>query len=238
MNRGINFNSSKSRLSVDTSSLEIFRTNSRFPYHYHIFCGLLLSYGWIYPHHLNNSIARFKVRLSSVNKEYAFSLYREISLFCDKYPYLYTKAGEPTDEILISTKWLHCFAQMYEKFYPNYNLISDGPSRRSVRRRKVVPDHIYDLLTPLALAYWVNSSGVKLKGRGLKLYIDKDFNALDTVKLINVLIIKYRLSCTIISEGSLAYTCPGSAGIMYKDKFVIYISRSSLDLLEKVIDLA
>lgn len=41
---------------------------------------------------------------------------------------------------------------MYEKFYPNYNLISDGPSRRSVRRRKVVSDHIYDLLTPLALA--------------------------------------------------------------------------------------
>ena len=84
----------------------------------------------------------------------------------------------------------------------------------------------------------MKSSSVKLKGRGIKLYIDKDFNALDTVKLINVLIIKYRLSCTIISEGSLSYACPSSAGIMNKDKFVIYISRSSLDLLEKVIDLA
>lgn len=84
----------------------------------------------------------------------------------------------------------------------------------------------------------MKSSGVKLKGRGLKFYIDKDFNAFDTVKLINVLIINYRLSCTITFEGSLVYACPSSAGIMYKDKFFIYIFRSSLDNLEKIINLA
>jgi len=86
----------------------------------------------------------------------------------------------------------------------------------------MVADNIYDLLTPLALTHWVKSSGVRLKGRGLILYIDKDYNIIDTVKLINVLMIKYRLHCYIMSLGDS------------KNRFAIYIFRSSLDLLEKL----
>lgn len=58
-------------------------------------------------------------------------------------------------------------------------------------------------------------SGIRLKERGIK--IDNNFNNLfDTVKLINVLIIKYRLHCNLLLE---------------KDKHIIYIYRSSLDTL-------
>lgn len=58
-------------------------------------------------------------------------------------------------------------------------------------------------------------SSIKLRGRGLKLYIGF-FNILDAVKLINVLIVKYGLQCNLLLE---------------KDKRCIYIYRSSLNLL-------
>lgn len=203
-------------LSLEISHLKVVFP---FPYYFNIFCGLLLSNGWIYTHHKINSIARFKFRTPYKNKEYAYSLYREISLFCEKSPYRYTEARDNIDEILIATKWLHFLAQIYHLFYVEYDRLVPSQSY-SVRRKKIVRDNIYDLLTPLALVHWVKSSGVKLKGRGLMLYIDKDYDIIDTVKLINVLMIKYRLQCNIKSLG-------GS-----KNRFAIYINRSSFVLLD------
>ena len=84
----------------------------------------------------------------------------------------------------------------------------------------------------------------------MKLYIDENFNILDAVKLINVLIIKYRLRCTIMSERSLSgilyplspnlFVAPPQMrnkelNIRNKDKFVIYIYHSSLDDLENIL---
>ena len=58
-------------------------------------------------------------------------------------------------------------------------------------------------------------SGISLQGRGIKLYTNFN-NIFDSVKLINVLMIKYRLRCNLILE---------------KDKYSIYIYRSSLNTL-------
>ena len=58
-------------------------------------------------------------------------------------------------------------------------------------------------------------SGISLQGRGIKLCTNFN-NISDTVKLINVLIIKYRLRCNLLIE---------------KDKNSIYIYRSSLNTL-------
>lgn len=58
-------------------------------------------------------------------------------------------------------------------------------------------------------------SGIRLKGRGIRLYTNFN-NLFDSVKLINVLIIKYQLRCNLLLE---------------KDKHIIYIYRSSLDTL-------
>lgn len=62
-----------------------------------------------------------------------------------------------------------------------------------------MPYNIFDLLSPLVLAHWVMASGIVLKGRGLKISTDS-FNISDTVILINVLIIKYRLRCNLLLE--------------------------------------
>jgi len=58
-------------------------------------------------------------------------------------------------------------------------------------------------------------SGVKLQGRGLLIYVDS-FSIPEVVRLINVLIIRYRVVCNMQ---------------LYKDKRRIYIYHSSIDTL-------
>ena len=82
-----------------------------------------------------------------------------------------------------------------------------------------MPSNIYDLLTPFVLAHWVMGSGISLQGRGIKLYTNFN-NVFDTVKLVNVLMIKYRLRCSLRLE---------------KNKHIIYIYRSSLNTLLMII---
>lgn len=61
-------------------------------------------------------------------------------------------------------------------------------------------------------------SSVKLKGRGIRISTD-NYNIPYTVKLINVLIIKYSLQCNLLIS---------------KNKTTIYIYRSSLGCLIKI----
>lgn len=173
------------------------------PYLYSIFIGLLLSEGWANMHGKTNSKARIKFCQPYANKKYIYYVFREIHIYCEKDPYRFNSnlKGKPIDVILISTKWLFSFIDIYSMFYIN-----------NVKR---VPYNIYDLLTPFVLAHWVMGSGIRLKGRGIRLYTNFN-NLFDSVKLINVLIIKYQLRCNLLLE---------------KDKHIIYIYRSSLDTL-------
>jgi len=173
------------------------------PYLYSIFIGLLLSEGWANIHRKTNSKARIKFCQPYVNKEYIYYVFREIHMYCEKDPYRFNNnpKGKPVDVILLSTKWLFCFIEIYSMFY--------------IKNVKRVPCNIYDLLTPFVLAHWVMGSGISLQGRGIKLCTNFN-NIFDNVKLINVLMIKYRLRCNLILE---------------KDKYSIYIYRSSLNTL-------
>jgi len=174
-----------------------------------IFVSIFLSGGWLLRSRLNNSLACVKFRQPYLNKEYIYYVFNEISLYCRKDPYRFTSGskwkGKPVDELLIATKWLHCFTGYDTLFYRN--------------KAKIVPGNIYDLLTPLVLFHWIMGSSVKLKGRGILISIC-DFNIIDTVKLINVLIIKYSLHCNLLSSS---------------DKKRIYIYRSSLEHLIRTI---
>ena len=129
-------------------------------------------------------------------------MFNEISPYCDKNPYRFisgsTWKGKPVDELLIATKWLHCFNSYDTLFYKD--------------KEKIVPVNIYELLTPLVLFHWITGSSIKLKGRGIVISI-YNFNIVDTVKLINVLIVKYSLHCNLLSS---------------KGRTSIYIYRSSL----------
>lgn len=65
----------------------------------------------------------------------------ELFLYLDKGPCRIISdnvwKGKPIDDILIATKRLHCLNSFYPMFYRN--------------KAKIVPNNIYDLLTPLVL---------------------------------------------------------------------------------------
>jgi hypothetical protein len=60
---------------------------------------------------------------------------------------------------------------------------------------KVVPQDIYHLLSPIALAYWIIGDGYNERG-GLILCTDS-YSLPDVISLMNVLQIRYRLVCTL-----------------------------------------
>jgi hypothetical protein len=78
------------------------------------------------------------------------------------------------------TRSMPCFTKLRSLFYPN--------------DVKIVPHNIYKLLTPIALAHMIMGDGVA-KPHGLIICTDS-YSIEDTIRLINVLIIKYRLECT------------------------------------------
>lgn len=171
-------------------------------YMYSIFIGLLLSSGWANIHNKTQEKARIKFCQPYENKDYIYHVFREIFVYCEKDPYRFVSnrvfKGKPVDNLLITTRWMYCFINIYHMFYN--------------KNGKIVPNNIYDILTPLVLAHWVMSSGFRLQGRGLILYTNY-FNTVDVVKLINVLIIKYRLQCKLL---------------FVKNKPCIYIPRNYL----------
>ena len=79
------------------------------------------------------------------------------------------------------TRGLPCFNELRSLFYIN--------------RVKIVPKDIYNLLTPVALAHLIMGDGVA-KQFGLIICTDS-YNIVDVVRLMNVLIIRYNLDCTI-----------------------------------------
>ena len=102
--------------------------------------------------------------------------------------------------IEIVTRALHCFNQLHSIFYKN--------------GVKVIPDKIYELLTPIALArgraprfvcepmsrfthktHIIMGDGIA-KSHGLILCTDS-YSIQDVVRLINVLIVRYRFKCTL-----------------------------------------
>ena len=60
---------------------------------------------------------------------------------------------------------------------------------------KCIPDNIYELLMPMALAHWIMGDA-SARPHGLLLCTDS-YSVSDVIKLMNVLMIKYELNCTL-----------------------------------------
>ena len=98
-----------------------------------------------------------------------------------------------------------CITELYLLFYPE-NI-------------KVIPQDIYNLLTPIALAHLIMGDGSKQR-HGLIICTDS-YKLVDVVSLMNVLMIRYRLDCTI--------------RVHNKNQPRIYINQSSMALLVKIV---
>jgi len=152
------------------------------PYYQGIVVGLILSDGWFHkgkPHW--NAQLQFKQSLDHF--PYFWYVFNLLSHYCTKVPTLkFSKRLNKTSvAINLHTRALPCFTKMHSLFYIN--------------GVKVIPENIYNLLTPVALAHWIQGDGVA-RSHGLIICTDS-YKIEDVAKLINVLKIRYNIDCIL-----------------------------------------
>jgi hypothetical protein len=136
-----------------------------------------------------------------------------LSHYCSSYPHLVTelKAGNRTRTyaLQIFTRGLPCFTELHSLFYVN--------------KIKVIPNNIYNLLTPIALAHLIMGDGSVLR-HGLILCTNS-YSIQDVIRLMNVLMIRYRLDCNLSLKRRKNK----------KIEYMIYIRERSMPILRKFV---
>lgn len=173
--------------------------------HYSIFIGLLLSDAWLQCN-AGQGNARLGFRQSMEHLPYLLDVFSKLIHYCPSYP-IKVKAkvnGKVHHGLQINTRALPCITELYNLFYLN--------------GKKIVPKNLYNLLTPEALAHWVAGDGSRgLSGVFLQ---TQSFTVKENVLIINVLMIKFNLKCSIN---------------MQRNKPVIYIATASVPTLRALI---
>lgn len=164
--------------------------------------------------------ARLGFKQSLAHAYYVWFVFNALSHYCSSYPHLtkglrlekqypclefFTRSARSADHPLRGRS-LPCFSHLYYLFYP--------------QGTKIIPSNMYELLTPVALAHLIMGDG-QASPYGLILCTNS-FSDQDVVKLMNVLMIRYKLDCTIrelrrssgkveymiyIRQGSLCHYC-------------------------------
>lgn len=152
------------------------------PYQKSVVVGILLSDGNLSsakPH--ENPHLTFKQGL--MNSEYVLFVYFILSHYCNVYPSESKSIRKDQTHVGVyfRTRGLPCFSELRSLFY--------------IDKNKIVPVNIYDLLTPVALAHLIMGDGVA-KEYGLILCTDS-YKLVDVIRLMNVLMVKFRLECTL-----------------------------------------
>lgn len=174
--------------------------------HQSVITGLILSDGWLSFGSKKNTNARLGFKQSLAHFGYFWFVFNNLAHYCNSIP-TFSKGirnETKTYALIFQTRSLPCFTILRTLWYP------EG--------KKIVPENIYDSLTPIALAEWINGDGTT-NGYGLTLCTES-FNVQDLVRLLNVLILKYGLKCTLHKQ---------------RNSFNIYISEVSMPLLRTIV---
>jgi len=160
-----------------------------------VIVGLILSDGWLrFPSKTSKS-ALIGFKQSLAHSDYVFFVFSFLSHYCNNTPQLKKgiRAGKEFYGLEFVTRSLPCFTELYNIFYVN--------------GVKVIPNNIYELLTPVAFAHLIlgvlccareGSLLLALLRRGKGIYLCTDsYTIQDVVRLMNVLIIRYELKCTL-----------------------------------------
>ena len=170
--------------------------------------GLILSDGWLSYGGKYSNYARlgFKQPCGLDKSKYFWSVYLLLSHYCTSLPlFSYRKRKcNFNSSLCFQTRSLPCFTELYYLFYIN--------------NKKVIPENIYDLLTPIGLAHWIQGDG-QVASNGLRLCTDS-YQLSEVVKLMNVLMIKYRINCSLN---------------ILRGRPRIYISAKSMNLLSSIV---
>ena len=174
---------------------------------YSVIIGLLLSDGWLIYSSKNAVNPRLGFKQSFSKFLYFFKVYQILSPFCNSLPsFIISKRNNKIIYSLqIFTRSLPCLIEHHSNFYIN--------------NKKLIPQDIYNLLDPVALAHWICGDG-QAREYGLVLCTDS-YSIKAVVLLVNVLIIKYNLICTIRENKPNQYR--------------IYISSKSMINLSKIV---
>ena len=117
------------------------------------------------------------------NSKYVLFVYSILSHYCNVYPSVIKSIRKDQTHLALyfRTRGLPCFNELRSLFY--------------IDKIKRVPEDIYNLLTPVALAHMIMGDG-KARKYGLNICTDS-YNLVDIVRLMNVLIIKFNLDCRL-----------------------------------------
>ena len=145
-----------------------------------ILVGLTISDGWMESNTKNG--ARFFFKQSFEHFEFLWFMFLSLSHYCSAYPILIKTnlKGKIFWGISFYTRVLPCLQEIYNLFYVNV---------------KVVPYNLFDLINYHVLALWIMADGTRTYG-GLTLQV-QSFTIQEVVFIINVLIIKFDIDCSI-----------------------------------------
>lgn len=179
------------------------------PYQYSVIIGLILSDGWVIIPRKDRKNARTGFKQALSNSSYLWHVFSLLSHYCNRMPYLVsgTRLGKKYYALEFVTRVLPCFTELYFLFYPDKGV-------------KIIPQNIFELLTPVALAHLIMGDGHSFKGGGVSICTDS-FSVEEVVRLMNVLIIRYNLKCTLHTRKEGQYR--------------IFISKQSRDALLKIV---
>ena len=151
-----------------------------------VFIGIILSDASIQKSNLGGD-ARLQFKQMYSKLEYLYSVFFELCHYCSQGPRVYSTVLHKKTHYALSftTRSLPCITYLYELFYP------EG--------KKIIPKNIYFVLTWRALVHWIEGDGTYSSGITIQ---TQSFTVQDIVLLINVLIIKFRLDCSIHVQGS------------------------------------
>lgn len=165
-----------------------------------------MSDGWLI-YSQRNQNAKFFFKQSLSHSAYVWLVFSILSHYCSSCPNITTgvRAGKRYYGLQFFTRALPCFTELYSLFYPN--------------GIKEIPQNIYELLTPVALAHLIMGDGVA-RPHGLHICTDS-YSLPCTVWLMNAIIMRYGLDCTLHTKRAGQYR--------------IYISHSSKSKLESIV---
>lgn len=114
---------------------------------YSLIVGLLLSDGWLAYPCANNKSPRLGFEQSYAQPSYLSSVYLALSPYCYILPKYRNRSryGLQLSSLTVTTRSLPILEEFYNKFY------SKG--------KKVIPQDIYDLLSPISLAHLIMGDG-------------------------------------------------------------------------------
>lgn len=125
-----------------------------------------------------NGNARILFGQSLKNFPYLWYVSTLLSPYCASVPYLDSSVIDTVrrPRVIFSTRTYIVFSRLYGVFI--------------VKGVKIVPQEIYHLLSPIALAHWIMCDGAAVNQGGLLLCTD-GFSVKEVCRLMNVLIIRY-----------------------------------------------